>query len=324
MTSEKEIYLAGGCFWGAQKYVAGIQGVLRATVGYANGKTENPTYEQVCHEHTGHAETVRVVYDSRRISLRFLLALFFDAIDPTSLNRQGPDVGEQYRSGVYYIEETDCPAIEAALDELAKRLDKPVAVTCEPLRNFYPAEEYHQDYLKKHPGGYCHISDALCRAAAKARPYERPDRETLRKKLTPLQYRVTQESATEAPFDNAYDDLFEPGLYVDVTTGAPLFLSTDKFNSGCGWPAFSKPAEAEAVTEHMDTTLSRLRTEVRSSAGDAHLGHVFPDGPAERGGLRYCINSAALRFIPLEDLEREGYGAWSERVREAMKPNQKA
>ena len=135
---------------------------------------------------------------------------------------------------------------------------------------------------------------------------------------------MTQESATESPFDNEYDDLFEPGLYVDVTTGAPLFLSTDKFNSGCGWPAFSKPAETEAVTEHRDNSLFRTRTEVRSSAGDAHLGHVFPDGPADRGGLRYCINSAALRFIPLEDLEREGYGAWAERLREATKSKQKA
>ena len=318
MTAEKEIYLAGGCFWGAQKYLAGIPGVLHTEVGYANGRTENPTYEQVCHAHTGHAETVRVVYDPRRLSLRFLLTLFFRAIDPTTVNRQGPDVGEQYRSGVYYGDEADRPVIQAALDELAKRLDKPLAVTCEPLRNFYLAEEYHQDYLKKNPGGYCHISDAMCRAAAKARPYERPDKETLRQKLTPLQYRVTQESATEPPFDNAYDDLFEPGLYVDVTTGAPLFLSTDKFNSGCGWPAFSRPVEPEAVTEHLDTLLSRPRTEVRSGAGDAHLGHVFPDGPAEHGGLRYCINSAALRFIPLADLEREGYGAWAEQIRGAV------
>jgi peptide-methionine (R)-S-oxide reductase len=129
-------------------------------------------------------------------------------------------------------------------------------------------------------------------------------------KLTPLQYRVTQKSATERPFDNAFNDHREPGLYVDIVSGEPLFTSLDKFDSHCGWPSFSKPADAENVIEKHDASHGMLRTEVRSRHGDSHLGHVFDDGPRDRGGLRYCINSASLRFIALADLEKEGYGQY--------------
>lgn len=133
-------------------------------------------------------------------------------------------------------------------------------------------------------------------------------------RLTPEQYRVTQENGTERPFSGEYDQHFEPGLYVDVVSGEPLFASSQKFNSGCGWPSFAKPVEAAHVTELRDTSHGMIRTEVRSAHGDSHLGHVFPDGPREMGGLRYCINSASLRFVPKEEMEAEGYGAYLDQV----------
>lgn len=307
-----EIYLAGGCFWGAEKYIASIRGVLDTQVGYANGTTENPTYEDVCRRNTGHAETVRVVYDPNILPLDFLLSLYYEAIDPTSENRQGNDRGVQYRTGIYYTDESDLPAIRSSLAGLRQKLDKPVAIEVKPLENFFPAEEYHQKYLDKNPGGYCHIGRDKFKKAASAvvnpAQYRRPDKEVLRSRLTPLQYEVTQNNATEPPFQNEFWDRYKPGIYVDVTTGEPLFSSSDKFESGCGWPSFSKPIDPNVVREKDDLSHGMIRTEIRSRAGDAHLGHVFTDGPKDKGGLRYCINSAALRFIPKEEMEREGYG----------------
>ncbi len=307
-----EIYLAGGCFWGMEKYVASVRGVMETAVGYANGKTENPTYEEVCRRDTGHAETVRVAYDPAIVPLEFLLALYFEAIDPTAVNRQGNDVGTQYRTGIYYTDGGDLPVIQRAVGELQERCERPVAVEVAPLENFYPAEEYHQKYLDKNPDGYCHIPPAKFKKAAEARvnpaAYPAKDPEILRGALTPLQYEVTQHSATEPPFRNEFHSLFRPGIYVDVTTGEPLFSSGDKFESGCGWPSFSRPVDPNVVREKRDLTHGMVRTEVRSRAGNAHLGHVFPDGPREKGGLRYCINSASLRFIPKEEMEKEGYG----------------
>jgi peptide methionine sulfoxide reductase msrA/msrB len=313
-----EIYLAGGCFWGMEKYIASVRGVLATEVGYANGKTERPTYEDVCRKNTGHAETVRVEYDPAALALDFLLALYFDAIDPTSLNRQGGDEGTQYRTGIYYTDGADRPAIERAVADLQKRYDRPVVIEVAPLANFYPAEEYHQKYLDKNPGGYCHIPQAKFAeaAAAAVNPavYAKPDEQALRGSLTPAQYEVTQNAATEPPFRNEYFDQFRPGIYVDVTTGEPLFTSGDKFESGCGWPSFSRPIDPNVVREKRDLTHGMIRTEVRSRVGDAHLGHVFTDGPREQGGLRYCINSASLRFILREDMEREGYGYLLDRI----------
>ena len=308
-----QIYLAGGCFWGMEKYIASIHGVEATEVGYANGTTENPSYEDVCHKNTGHAETVRVQYDPKQVTLSFLLNLYYDAIDPTSLNRQGGDRGTQYRTGIYYTDAADLPVIEHSLAGLQAKLNQPVVIEVQPLQAFYPAETYHQQYLQKNPGGYCHIGPEHFRRAAAAivnpDDYAKPDLEALRQGLSPEQFAVTQNNATEAPFHNAFHAQFKPGIYVDITTGEPLFSSTDKFESGCGWPAFSKPLDPHVVHEHMDTTLGRVRTEVRSRIGDAHLGHVFEDGPKDRGGLRYCINSASLRFIPREDMAREGYAA---------------
>lgn len=306
-----EIYLAGGCFWGMEKYIASIQGVQATQVGYANGKTENPTYEEVCHENTGHAETVHVVYDAEIVSLEFLLELYYSAIDPVSVNRQGADCGLQYRTGIYYVDEKDLPVINRSIAQLQKRYSQPIAIEVKPLVRFSPAEEYHQKYLDKHPGGYCHIPQHKFEQASKAlvnpAAYPAPDAEKI-KSLTDLQYQVTKKNATEPPFANEYYNTYHSGIYVDITTGEPLFASSDKFESGCGWPSFSKPIDPGVIREKPDLSHGMSRTEVRSRVGNAHLGHVFNDGPAELGGMRYCINSAALRFIPKGDMEREGYG----------------
>lgn len=310
---EKEIYLAGGCFWGLEKYLGSIPGVISTEAGYANGKTERPTYEEVCRHDTGHAETVRLIYDSSKISLRGLLSLFYKVIDPTSLNRQGNDVGAQYRTGIYYTNQEDLPEIRQSIDRLQKEYTKPVAVETRLLENYYPAEEYHQKYLDKNPGGYCHIDPRHFEKAKMAVvdpfAYEIPDKEMLRGSLSPLQYEVTMKNGTEPPYQNEYWDHFREGIYVDIVTGEPLFSSKDKFEA-CGWPSFSKPIDPEGVTSKTDFTHGMIREEVRSRVGDIHLGHVFPDGPRDSGGLRYCINSAALRFIPKEKMEEEGYGKY--------------
>lgn len=308
----KTIYLAGGCFWGAEKYLDMIKGVVHTEVGYANGATQNPTYRQVCSEGTGHAEAVKVDYDEAALSLEFLLEIFYDAIDPTSVDRQGNDAGRQYRTGIWYVDEADRPIIENSLKKLEARLQKPLAIEYGPLENYWPAEEYHQKYLDKNPGGYCHIGPAKFAKAAAAvvnpAAYQKPGDGQLRRELSDEQYNVTQNSATEPPFKNEYWDSHQKGIYVDITTGEPLFASADKFDSGCGWPSFTKPIDPAVVAEQEDHSLFMRRTEVRSRVGDAHLGHVFPDGPKDKGGLRYCINSAALRFIPKEQMEQEGYG----------------
>ncbi len=305
------IYFAGGCFWGVEEYMSRIAGVYDAVSGYANGNTENPSYEDVVYNDTGHAETVRVLYDPQAVSLQTLLQKLFLVVDPTSVNRQGNDVGTSYRSGIYYVNEADLPVIEAEMDVLADAYEEELAVEVMPLEHFYEAEEYHQDYLKKNKDGYCHIDLEQVGTVGEmieSQNYSAPSEEELREMLTDEQYHVTQEDGTESAFDNEYNSNKEVGLYVDITSGEPLFTSMHKYDSGTGWPSFTQPIVPEAVSEHDDVGFGTVRTEIRSSHGDAHLGHVFEDGPEEDGGLRYCMNSAALRFIPYEDMPREGYG----------------
>lgn len=301
-----EIYLAGGCFWGLEEYFSRIEGVKKTTVGYANGQVESTNY-QLIHQ-TDHAETVHLIYDEKRVSLREILLYYFRVIDPLSVNKQGNDVGRQYRTGVYYTDEGDKAVIEQVFAEQEKQLGQKIAVELEPIRHYVLAEDYHQDYLKKNPGGYCHINvnDAY-QPLVDPGQYEKPTDAELKEQLTQEQYQVTQHSATERPFHNAYNATFEEGIYVDVTTGEPLFFAGDKFESGCGWPSFSRPIAREVLRYYEDKSHGMERIEVRSRSGNAHLGHVFTDGPESAGGLRYCINSAALRFIPKEKMEAEGY-----------------
>ena len=302
-----EIYLAGGCFWGLEEYFSRISGVLQTSVGYANGQVETTNYQLI--KETDHAETVQVVYDEKVVSLREILLYYFRVIDPLSVNQQGNDRGRQYRTGIYYLEEADLPTINTVVREQELLIGRKIAVEVEKLRHYILAEDYHQDYLKKNPGGYCHID---VRDAEKplidAANYEKPSQAVLRESLSEESYRVTQEAATEAPFSNAYDQTFEEGIYVDITTGEPLFFAKDKFASGCGWPSFSRPISKELIHYYQDLSQGMERIEVRSRSGNAHLGLVFTDGPRELGGLRYCINSASLRFIAKDEMEEAGYG----------------
>ncbi len=315
----KEIYLAGGCFWGLEAYMQKIKGVEDAVSGYANGKTDNPSYKDL---HTsGHAETVKVVYNPDMVSLEELLEYYLRVVDPVSINKQGNDTGTQYRTGVYYTNNSEKTIIEKVLANEQNKYDKPIAIEVLPLQQFFIAEEYHQDYLDKNPGGYCHIDLSLAdkplsdkdisksnEPEIDASKYPRPSNDELKKKLTDKQYQVAVNSDTERPFSNEYWNNFEKGIYVDITTKEPLFLSTDKFESGCGWPSFSKPINKEVVKYNEDHSFNMDRTEVRSRSGDTHLGHVFDDGPKESGGKRYCINSASLEFIPYKKMDERGYG----------------
>lgn len=311
-----EIYFAGGCFWGTEHFMKQIKGVLRTEVGYANGRKDisNPSYKQVCGNDTGFAETVKVEYDPQVVSLQLLLELYFKTIDPTTVNRQGNDCGTQYRTGIYYTSKEDLSVIQSAVSQLSKQYTEPIRIEVEPLTNFYKAEDYHQDYLGKNPNGYCHINPELFELARNANSseqiYKKPSEAKLRSTLTGRQYAVTQQNATEPAFDNEYWDEKREGIYVDITTGEPLFISSDKFDSGCGWPSFSKPITEGLLEEITDSSHGMVRTEVRSRIGNAHLGHVFNDGPSDRGGLRYCINSASLRFIPKDKVVSEGYGKY--------------
>ena len=308
----KEIYFAGGCFWGTEKYFKSIPGVVDVAVGYAQGhELEAPSYEQVCSGTTGCREAVRVRYNPDIISLDALTLAFFHIIDPTLKNQQGNDIGEQYQTGIYYTDAADAPAINKIM-AIEKALHDPFAVEAELLTHFYLAEEYHQNYLEKNPLGYCHISsnefnelqEVLLEARGRGASYDH----ALKDAFGPLEYRVTQMDETEAPYSNKYADETHRGLYVDITTGEPLFMSDDKYASSCGWPAFTKAIKDEVVIEHLDTSHGMRRTEVRSNKGDAHLGHVFSGDPESPTGTRYCINSASLRFIPLEHLDEHGYG----------------
>ena len=324
-----DIYFAGGCFWGVAEYFSRIPGVADAVSGYANGDANvaHPSYEKVCTDTTGYAETVHVSYDPKIVSLDTLVRQYFKIIDPTSVNKQGNDRGAQYRTGVYYTDAADKATIQQALDALQQKYSRPLVVENLPLQNFYEAEEYHQDYLAKNPNGYCHIDVRKADEPLPGKPagnppaaaaavgkgfdvasYRKASDAELKQRLSAEQYRVTQQSGTERAFTHEYDHLFAPGIYVDVVSGQPLFSSKDKFDSGCGWPSFTRPIQPSAVTEHEDLSYNMRRVEVRSQAADSHLGHVFPDGPRDKGGLRYCINGASLRFIPLEKMAEEGYG----------------
>lgn len=317
------IYLAGGCFWGLEAYMERVDGVVDAVSGYANGNTANPSYEEVING-SGHAETVKVTFDTDKTNLATILAYYARVIDPTSLNQQGNDKGKQYRTGIYYSDPNDKVVIDNTLADLAKQYPQKIVVENQPLANFYEAETYHQDYLSKNPNGYCHIDISLANdkipviknlfpantvsEALDPKRYQNYDK-NLQKRLTKAQYAITQHGDTERAFSHEYDHLFAKGVYVDIVSGEPLFLSTDKYDSGCGWPSFTKPISPDVIKTSSDTSFNMVRTEVRSRVANSHLGHVFDDGPKDKGGLRYCINGDALQFIPLNSMATAGYGA---------------
>lgn len=304
---------AGGCFWCMVTPFDQMPGIISVVSGYMGGHTENPTYEEVCSKTTGHAEVVQITFDSELMPYEKLLDIFWRQIDPTDQGGQFFDRGTPYRTAIFYSSEEQRVAAEASKRQLQQsgRFDAPIVTEIVQATPFYEAEQYHQNYHKKNPFHYKMYRKGSGRDAfISAHWNTKQDRQRLQKSLTRMQFEVTQNSATEPPFRNEYWDHHEEGLYVDIVSGDPLFTSRDKFDSGCGWPSFTKPITAGVVKEYEDLTHGMVRTEIRSRHADSHLGHVFEDGPADRGGLRYCINSAALKFIPVSQLEEQGYGSY--------------
>lgn len=332
---EKTAIFAGGCFWCVEADFEKLKGITKIIPGYSGGESENPTYEN--YAEGGHREVVEVTYDPKKTDYKSLVEHAVIYGDPTDSGGSFHDRGKYYSPAIFYGTEEEKDIAMAVIAEIdAKKIyEKPIAMEILERSKFYPAEEYHQKYHDKNPVHYGLYRASSGRdgfiekhkeAARKEgflkddeepllmpenlnfEKFQKPSEEFLKEKLTPLQYEVIRNEGTERAFMNEYNDNKAEGIYVDRVSGEPLFSSNDKYDSGTGWPSFTRPIQEENVIKHEDKGLFMTRTEIRSRHADSHLGHVFPDGPKDGGGKRYCMNSAALLFIPKEKMEEKGYG----------------